>query len=384
MAIEKKKIVGTRLKDIEKWMMPEWDADGNLINEIKARPVKDDSPVKNKEPIEIEEPIIKYPTAAELEKIHSDAFQEGMLDGHKQGFEQGLEEGKLAGKGEGIAAGKVEGFEAGKETGIASGHALAEQELNQLRMTFAELLLQLDDKVKEEQVEWEKTIIGMVYQLSRSLILTELQKKPEIIQAIINKAIDALPDVRKRIRIQVNPTHFDLIKELADSVDGDWLVETDSSLAIGGCTVRTDQSLIDYSLDHRFRSQLATILEEAEIDPDKLIKEVEEPIIQPELEFQKPASDVERFESEPGETLLLDSIENNVSDPESSNFNSDQEEDNSGTIESLKSEIEPEIEPEASGGQFISTPESGSGNESGIAPHQDSLAETPTDESANT
>jgi len=298
MTIDKKdKLSGASRSGFERWSLPEWDHKGNLIEQEQAVAEKK----KTEKPVV---PELNFPTASELEKIRSDAFQEGKIDGHKQGFEQGLEEGRIAGKQEGVAEGKIEGFEAGKQTGIEAGHTLAEQELNQLRLAFAELLLQLDGQVKSEQADWEKTLVAMVCQLSQSLILTDLQKRPEIIQAIVRKAVLALPDANKRIRIQVHPQHFDMVRDLADKSDGDWHIETNANLSVGGCQVLSDQSLIDYSLEHRFRTQMAAILEEAELNPEILISQMSEPLVQPELFEETENIDVPSTAAEPIEKSM--------------------------------------------------------------------------------
>jgi len=338
MTNEKKdKITGIRSADVERWLLPEWDNQGNLItqNQTVAKDSKIEQPVA---------PEINYPTAAELEKIRSDAFQEGKIDGHTQGFEQGLEEGRLAGKQQGIDEGKVEGFEAGKQSGIEAGHTLAEQELDQLRLAFAELLLQLDKQVKVEQADWEKTLVAMICQLSQSLILTELEKRPEIIQAIVKKAVLALPEASQRIRIQVTPQHFEMVRDLADRSEGNWKIETNTNLSVGGCKVLSDQSLIDYSLEHRFRAQMAAVLEEAELNPDALIAQISEPLVQPEL-FQESES-IDRIEPtlQPGRESTKDSLDSNSTEP-----NPDSDFDDaplaSEISESLNSDaITPEIE----------------------------------------
>ncbi|AJQ96335.1 FliH/SctL family protein [Gynuella sunshinyii] len=259
--------------NVETWALPKWDKNGKPV-EKAAQPLTSEA-VENTE-LEPEEEL-RLPTARELQDIRDQAWQEGWQEGLKKGHEEGLQKGLQEGREQGLPEGVEQGIERGRKLGHEQGLKDAQAEMDQLRMTFAILLTQLDEQLQSERTELDQALVSLVMRLTKNLVLRELSMSPELIQAIVAKAVSALPNPSERIVIEVNPQHVELVNELAEQHESDWVVKSNEQLAEGGCTLRTTNSLVDYTLEHRFKQQIEAILTEADLNPDVLMKILQDP-----------------------------------------------------------------------------------------------------------
>ena len=268
---------------VEAWTLPKWDRSGKVI----------DTPARDAEPQELpaDKEELNLPTARELQDIRDQAWQEGWAEGqqkgHQEGLQKGLAEGRQQGRPEGIEQGREQGMREGYDQGINDAKA----EMDNLRFTFATLLTQLDDQQAQQQTELDQALVSLVMRLCKNLVLRELSISPELIQAIVRKAIAALPNPSERIVIEVNPQHVELISELAEQHESNWQIKSNENLSEGGCMLRTTNSLVDYTLEHRFKQQVDAILTESELNPAALTSILAEQAA-PVVETVAPAQDV--------------------------------------------------------------------------------------------
>jgi len=124
-------------------------------------------------------------TAAQLEALHAQAYQEG--------FEQGQRAGAEAGHKEGLSAGEVE------------AQALVER-LRAILATLAAPLEELDGEVEESLVA---LTIGMV----RHLVRRELKTDPGQVIAVVREAVGALPVAARTVRLYLQPSDAVLVRE---------------------------------------------------------------------------------------------------------------------------------------------------------------------------
>ena len=253
-------------RDVATWSLPKWDRSGKLIE--KPPVIKDEQP---EEPAASVEEELHLPTARELQELRDQAWQEGWDEGQQKGHQEGLQKGLAEGRKQGMPEGVEQGREQGIRQGYDQGIHDAQAEMDTLRFTFATLLTQLDEQCQAEQTELDQALVSLIMRLCKNLVLRELSMTPELIQAIVKKAVAALPNPSERIVIEVNPQHMELINELAEQHESNWVVKSNDNLSEGGCMLRTTNSLVDYTLEHRFKQQVEAILTEAELDPAALI-----------------------------------------------------------------------------------------------------------------
>ena len=146
--------------EIKPWDLPFWKGGPKKSKEALAREAQNPA-----EDVEVVTPL----TVEDIEKIRSEAYEEGFL----QGLNEGRDKGEAEGKADGLAAGKKEGFELGKEEGKAIGFTAGEEEgLASGKQEIADAAIQLANLSKQlEQSLIEKDaaipqVLSQLIQLS--------------------------------------------------------------------------------------------------------------------------------------------------------------------------------------------------------------------------
>ena len=218
MASPRKLIPGAQLSAYEQWELP-------IVGEAgpRAAAARD----------ELTRPL----TAAQLEALHAQAYQEG--------FEQGRRAGAEVGHKEGLSAGAVE------------AQALVER-LRAILATLAAPLEELDGEVEESLVA---LTIGMV----RHLVRRELKTDPGQVIAVVREAVGALPVAARTVRLYLQPSDAVLVREwmrLGESGESGWQIVEDPAMTRGGCKVVTDVSVVDATVEQRLAAVVAKVLGE--------------------------------------------------------------------------------------------------------------------------
>jgi len=190
---------------------------------------------------EVIEPTLSYPTAAELEAIHQEAWQAGYDTGHQAGLASGQETGEATGREAGMVA---------------------------VRQQFADAwapLAQLAESFEKELARVEPVLAGDVLQLALmlagKLVGNEIATNPTVLEPLLREALLALPPSLKAARLRVNPAdlevaHRFLEREAPQTV---WQWVEDPLLERGGCLIDSDGARLDLTLARR-REALAASL----------------------------------------------------------------------------------------------------------------------------
>ncbi|MDJ0806215.1 MAG: flagellar assembly protein FliH [Gammaproteobacteria bacterium] len=174
------------------------------------------------------------PTAAELEAIQSEAYDEGYAKGREEGFSFGHKEGLSKSQQE--------------------MRHYAEQ-MEQLLAIFSEPLRELDNQVERE-------LLSLVIAIVKQLVRREVKSDPNLIIGVVREALSILPVASQNVRLVVHPGDAELIREvyaLGDTEIG-WKLAEDPVISRGGCKVITETSQIDATLDSRLASLIAPLL----------------------------------------------------------------------------------------------------------------------------
>jgi len=164
-------------------------------------------------------------TAADLEKIQQQAYEEGLALGKREGLEQ--------------------------------GRALAQEQARRLAALCDQLarpLQALDEEVVDE-------LTALAIAVARQIIRRELKADPGQVMAAVQGALAELPAASRNVRIYLNPEDMALVREaLPGEPGGAWQLLEDPAVGRGGCRVATDTSHIDATVERRLAAVASELL----------------------------------------------------------------------------------------------------------------------------
>lgn len=235
------RIPSADLTAYERWELPLLDDQGNEI-----------APSSREEEMDV-----KPLTAADLERIHKEAWDEGHRDGQTEGYNKGYKDGHEAGHKEGFAKGEAEGLEAGKTRALEETQQQVEAGLNRLDMVMGELL----DPIERQRDEVESALVNLATALTRVILHRELKIDSSQIRQVVAQALDTLPSPADNVRIRVHPSDRQWVEDVAERFEAQTRITEDDSLMPGGCLVETHHSLVDFTVEKRFQKTLQTMLD---------------------------------------------------------------------------------------------------------------------------
>jgi flagellar assembly protein FliH len=146
--------------------------------------------------------------------------------------------------------------EEGYAAGLAEGRAAAKKELDERLARLdgicdaaARPLSELDDAV-----ERELALLATV--IARRVVARELQLDPSLIEHTVREAAAALPSATRELRVWVNPSDMDLLRELA-AAEPHWRFGANPALQRGDCILESNRS----RLDARVATRLAAVVD---------------------------------------------------------------------------------------------------------------------------
>lgn len=200
-------------------------------------------PLPEPEEIETVPPAqqLGYPTAAELEAIHQEAWQAG--------HEAGLAAGTLAGREQGLAAGRAEGLAEAQ-----SRFAEAWAPLDQLASSFAATLAQLEG-------ELAGSLLDLAVKLAERLVAAHLAADPSAVTGVLGEALSAIPTTLASGRLRVNPQDLEVARAFLqqERPETQWQWIEDASIARGGCLLESPSMSQDLTLPKRLAALSAAL-----------------------------------------------------------------------------------------------------------------------------
>lgn len=181
---------------------------------------------------EVPEPAPEIPTAEEIENWHKQAQEEGHKQGYDEGYQQGLQQ------------------------------ALQESEDHKQRLSELLEFLEAPLQSLNEEVEQQLTLLAVT--LAQQLVKREIRAEPGEIIGVIRESVQLLPATSRRIRIILNPEDAELVRntlQLDEHEDGpSWKLIEDPMISRGGCEIKSDQSVINATLENRLQALAASVL----------------------------------------------------------------------------------------------------------------------------
>jgi flagellar assembly protein FliH len=178
--------------------------------------------------------VSALPTAAELERLHKRAWDEGYGRGRDEGFRFGRQEALETARGD-----------------IAERLALLDDLVASLDQPFR----RLDDQVERE-------VVTLVVAIVRQLVRREIRTDPGQIVGVVREALAILPVASRNIRVLLNPDDATLVRDVYATSEGElnWKIVEDPVVARGGCRVLTETSQVDDTLESRLGALIAPLL----------------------------------------------------------------------------------------------------------------------------
>lgn len=172
-----------------------------------------------------EAPASSYPTAAELEAIHQEAWQAG--------HEAGLAEGRLQGQAEALAE-------------VSATFARHWEPLQSLADQFAEGLNRVEAELAHD-------ILSFSVGLAERLVAAHLACDPCALESVLRQALADLPATLGQARLRVNPDDLEVARAFLqqETPETVWQWLADPSIARGGCVIDTAHLRLDLTLAAR-------------------------------------------------------------------------------------------------------------------------------------
>lgn len=174
-------------------------------------------------------PPAAYPTAAELEAIHQEAWQAGFEAGKQEGFQQGLGEGAQQALQE--AASRFEAYW---------------QPLQQLQSAFEAQLQQLGEQLSSE-------LLVLALDLGQQILRTQIEMDRTSILPVVREALDELAREMSVAQVRAHPADLEVIEAFAGAnypgVQWSWIA--DEQVLRGGCYIEANSCRVDLSLPAR-------------------------------------------------------------------------------------------------------------------------------------
>jgi flagellar assembly protein FliH len=157
--------------------------------------------------------------------------------------------------------------------GLEEGRAAARQELAVQAGQLQSVIAQLLEPIAAQQEEIEQALTQLALDIARAVLdRTPVFSAAEILP-LARRAVRELPAGARNISVLLHPQQVELLRESTEWPAA-WKLQADSRVDLGGCKVVTEQSLVDYSVELRFRQIAAQLLAPAanvHIEPGTLL-----------------------------------------------------------------------------------------------------------------
>lgn len=194
----------------------------------------------------------------DIEALKAQAYESG----HQEGLEAGHAEGYEHGRAQGYAAGEREGSEAGFQSGYEKGLEQARNEIDQLSARFQSQLDQLLRPLAHVDDDAEQALLELAELIATGVLRRELTIDRSSLTHIVHEALNALPDTSRRLRIHVHPDDKVLVEAACEGRFDDYRIVDDPEVTPGGVHIETQYSLVDCTVERRYRALVEKLMGE--------------------------------------------------------------------------------------------------------------------------
>ncbi len=150
-----------------------------------------------------------------------------------------------------------EAFAAGHEEGVAAGAkevARRAERFDELLTALARPFDELDESVEKQLVELAMTVV-------KQLFRREIKMEPTHVVGVVREAIQMLPAASRNVLVRLHPDDAELVREALSPAEGEraWSIVEDPLISRGGCTVTSDDSQVDARAETRVNAIVSAI-----------------------------------------------------------------------------------------------------------------------------
>jgi len=155
-----------------------------------------------------------------------------------------------------------EGFAQGKKEGFAFGHKEGLNEAQAAVSRFEALLCALDMPLKQLDDQVEQELVTLAIAIVRQLVRREVKMDPAHILGVVRESLGLLPVSARNIRLVLHPEDAELVREAyaVSETELGWKIVEDPVCSRGGCKVLTEVSQVDATLESRLAALVNTLL----------------------------------------------------------------------------------------------------------------------------
>ncbi|GHD76821.1 FliH/SctL family protein [Vogesella fluminis] len=176
-----------------------------------------------------------YPTAAELEAIHQEAWQTG----YDAGLRAGMQAGEERGRAEGAERALLEAQQQFQQYW---------QPLSALQQSFEQELSQLGAQLSQE-------VLALAVSFAEKVIGEVVRHDPAVLRSLLTEVLDTLADSVAQVRVQAHPDELATLQAFLGEQYPQWRMQwqADATLTRGGCRIETPSASIDLTLESRLQ-----------------------------------------------------------------------------------------------------------------------------------
>jgi flagellar assembly protein FliH len=170
---------------------------------------------------------------------------------------QELVDSKEKAKEEGFLSGFEEGKKAGHQDGLVQGQQQIQvtiEHLSEIAFNLQKLYAFSRDHIAQEVLE-------LSIALAKSITLRSIEKQPDIIFDVVEKALEQIPILQLPAKLLLNPLDAELIEanQGRSLKDSGWKIVHDASISRGGCRLETGSNDVDATVEKRIEKLMATL-----------------------------------------------------------------------------------------------------------------------------
>jgi flagellar assembly protein FliH len=175
----------------------------------------------------------------------------------EEGFAKGFEDGKHAGYSEGLNTAMLEG----------------QQQIQETVNYLSEITFNLQKLYSYSREHITQEIIDLAIDLARAVTMRSIEKQPDIIFDVVEKALEQVPILQLPAKILLNPKDALLIEanQGRSLSEAGWRIVHDHEITRGGCRLETGSNDVDATVEKRFEKMMATLGKDPSLQPESTL-----------------------------------------------------------------------------------------------------------------
>ncbi|MCV2401395.1 FliH/SctL family protein [Marinomonas sp. C2222] len=247
-----------KLTAYERWELPHLDGGEAVVDSGPAILVRKETVVTSEE-VDQESLVYEPLTASQLEEIRSAAYDEGFIQGEKEGHERGYADGSLKGEAEGFEKGHLEGYEAGLEKGLLEAKEDAKVKLEAIETLLQSAVSEIVSPLENSRAAVEAILYESMTRMVENICLTSMtQEASQELKSQLTRVFEEIGEYEGSIKIRLNSDDVAVLSELDVISRLNLKVETDD-LLVKGSFVLDSKS---FHIDGRIEQRLAAVFDE--------------------------------------------------------------------------------------------------------------------------